>query len=139
MIAYLDSSSLVKLVVSEPESAEVDAVVRSASYVTSSRIAYPEVASAIARRHRASELDDATTRELMERLERRWSTIVILEFDEREAGRLSQVHPLRGADAIHVACAVALANTAGSAAVRFVSYDARQIEAAVAEGLSTVS
>lgn len=52
MILYLDTSSLVKVYIAEAGSDEVQALVASAAVVTTSRIAYPEMRAALARRRR---------------------------------------------------------------------------------------
>lgn len=54
MILYLDTSALVKLIISEPESEAVDALVAATEYVVTSVIAYAECRSAIPRAARSS-------------------------------------------------------------------------------------
>lgn len=52
MTLYLDTSSLVKLYVTEPGSDEVRALVDAAAIVATSSRAYPETRAALARRRR---------------------------------------------------------------------------------------
>ena len=136
MIVYLDSSALVKLLVVETDSDSVLAAVSAASIVASSRIAYAEAMAAIARRHREGKTDESTRDSLVARLDGFWNDIVVLEVDEREAGRLSLLHPLRGADAIHVAAALTLRTSVAPTPVWFIAFDQRLNAAASSEGLS---
>ena len=92
--------------------------------------------AAIARRHREGKTDESTRDSLVARLDKSWNDIVVLEVDEREAGRLSLIHPLRGADAIHVAAALTLHTSVFPTPVWFMSFDLRLNAAASSEGLS---
>ena len=137
MIVYLDTSALVKLYVAEDSSVDVRAHVRRAEQVASSRVAYPEARSALARRHREGAITAKGLRRAVSALDRDMGSLVVVELYggvARIAGELAERHALRGFDAIHLASALELARLLGSLP-RFVSFDDRQSEAAAAEGL----
>lgn len=110
-LVYFDSSALVKLVVEESGSELAVELWRTCDAAVSSRLAYPEVRAALAaarrgRRIDAPELDDA---------ERGWDTlwagtrpVELTSSVERHAGHLARDHALFGADAVHLASALAL-------------------------------
>ena len=138
MILYLDTSALVKLYVAEAGSTTVRSAVASASQVATSRVAYPEARSALARRHREGGLDAHTLHRLVADLERDLAACVVVEVSPEIAalaGSLAELHALRGFDALHVASAVRLGALA-AAPVQFLSFDARQVDGARAAGLT---
>ena len=134
MIAYLDSSALVKLFLVEDGSDAAREIWDSGLRIATSRVSHAELACAIAaairnRRYSAGRVDarvvDGTF--LRKRAE-------ILEPDEGvvdAAAVLGVRHGLRGIDAIHVASALELAELEPT----LVSWDERQRRAARAEGL----
>ncbi|MCC6625285.1 MAG: type II toxin-antitoxin system VapC family toxin [Deltaproteobacteria bacterium] len=135
---YLDTSALVKLYVREVDSDVVRALVRAATHVATSRIAYVEARAAFARRARERALSTRGLRQVVEVLERDLGAWVMVEASDevvRLAGELAERHALRGYDALHLASASALATWLSDAVV-FLAYDARLMAAATAEGLS---
>ena len=120
---YLDASAAVKLVVSEPQSASVRRFVGGQVTRISSRILAVELMRAVARASSAS-LDQA--RLLLEAME-------FVELDVEIAERAARLEPvgLRSLDAIHLASALAL----GDELDAFITYDARQADAARSLGL----
>jgi predicted nucleic acid-binding protein len=110
-IVYFDSSALVKLVVSEDGSDLADALWDACDAATSSRLAYPEVCWALAAAGSAHQLDPADVRDAQAMWDTLWSQLRPVELTaavEREAGRLARIHSLRGADAVHLASALAV-------------------------------
>ena len=108
-MAYLDSSALVKLYLSEPGRDEVEAALRRTEAVTTSVIAYAEVRATFARRLRNGELSDEEHAQVVEDFESDWAGVNELEVTPeiyRLAGELSVNHPLRGMDALHLASAL---------------------------------
>jgi predicted nucleic acid-binding protein len=110
-LVYFDSSALVKLVVEEPGSDLVANMWDGCDAAISSRLAYPEVRVALAAAGRGGDLgaDDLTTAE--QAWEDYWSSIRPVELTpavERHAGDLARPHSLRGADAVHLASALAV-------------------------------
>lgn len=148
---YFDASALVKLYVPESGSAWVERLATDRfsdeewrHTISMSRIAITETAAAIARRQRTRELTPNQQallyRRLLEDAQHRFQ---LLQTDERTldlATDLTQHHPLRGYDAVHLAAALLLRHvllTADLAAPVFVCADANLCVVAQAEGLMT--
>jgi uncharacterized protein len=112
-LVYFDSSALVKLVVDEAGSDLAADLWDGCDAALASRLAYPEVRAALAaagRNHDLSE-DDLDTAE--QAWEHYWAAVRPVELTaavERHAGQLARTHALRGADAVHLASALALAD-----------------------------
>jgi len=129
---FFDSSALAKRYVEEKGSERVQAILSSASTLAVSVICIPEIVSAMCRRRRErklsteeyqnakasllSDIDDATI-------------IGITQEVVAQAVALLEQFSLRGADALHVACASEWSTDL------FVSADNRQCAAARAHGL----
>lgn len=99
MIAYFDSSALVKLMVEEAGSEEAAALWDGADAVVSSRVAYPEVRAGLAaanRDHRLSATQFAEATRIWEEL---WSALRVVELSAelaQRAGDLAQEHASAG-------------------------------------------
>ena len=134
---YLDSSALAKLYLPEPDSAALDRVLQGRTDLLVSDLVVTEIVSAVARRRRAGGILGAATgpihRALLAHLQAGLYRAVDLSPGvHREAERLLlalEAIPLRAADALHVALALA----AGAASV--VTFDGRLAAAARALGL----
>ena len=134
-IVYLDTSALVKLVVHEPGSALVGALWDGADLVVTSRLADAEVRAALAGGRRSGRLDD--DRGATVEWDRLWPALHVLELGATvtaAAAVLVDKHPLRAADALHLASALALRSPDLVVAV----WDERLAAAARAEGLQVV-
>lgn len=110
---YFDSSALVKLVVDEADSDLVAEIWDGCDAALSSRLAYPEVRAALAAAVRNHDLDDTGRRTAERAWEEYWSSVRPVELTEsveRQSGLLARQHALRGADAVHLASALALAD-----------------------------
>lgn len=111
MTVYFDSSALVKLVVEEAGSDLVADIWDGCDAALSSRLAYPEVRAALAaagRNHNLDAVDLATAERAWEEY---WAAVRPVELSpavERHAGQLARSHSLRGADAVHLASALAI-------------------------------
>lgn len=127
-VLYLDSSAIVKLVASEPESASLTARIEEATTV-SSEIARVEVLRAIRR--------SGGKREMLERGREVIRRLGLLRVDGRVLDLAAEVEPadLRTLDAIHLASALVLGETLGA----FVTYDRRLVAAAEQAGLGVQS
>lgn len=122
---YLDASALVKLLVSEPETEALIALLAGDPTVISSRIAWVELRRVLGRQ---SETDaDQQLDGLME-------GVLAIELDEVIAVAAGGLAPptLRSLDAIHIASALA----AGDELTALVTYDRRMAAAAQASGLA---
>ena len=138
MILYLDTSALVKLLVEEPESELVVQLTEVSDTVVTSRIAYVEARSALARRRREKVLDAETHAHALKSLTQLWANLVTVELDEFRAGDLTGTHDLRAFDAIHLASALIVRAHARDVPFHFCSFDVRQRVAAAAEHLDVV-
>lgn len=136
LILYLDTSSLIKLYVEENGSSEIESLVREASLVCTSVIAYPEARSALARlcRERALSAEEHTLAKSF--LEEDWQRYLVLDVTSavwKSAGDLAEKHALRGFDSLHLASFLYLASAGLGEPVRFSSFDDRLNGAARAE------
>jgi len=124
-LVYLDSSALVKLVVHESGTDELRAWLSSHSAVVSSALAVTEVRRAIGRL--------STRRSLSDRARLVLDGVALLAVDSAVLEVAAGLKPpeLRTLDAIHVASALSL----GAELLAFVTYDARQADAASKAGL----
>jgi predicted nucleic acid-binding protein len=136
-LVYFDASALVKLVVEEAGTDLASAVWDGCDAALSSRLAYPEVRAALAASRRNEDLTAHQLRVAESMWEEFWSAIRPVELTpavERAAGRLARARALRGADAVHLASALALDTTDVVVAV----WDRRLHAGAVAERLAVV-
>ena len=127
MIAYADSSALVKLVVAEPESPALVEALSAYEFLVSSELAVVEVTRAAVR---AAGEGGATRAAVV------LDTVHLLRLDRRVLDRSARLGPVqvRSLDAIHVASALELGS-----GFEFVGYDDRLLAAATAAGLPTRS
>jgi uncharacterized protein len=133
-IVYFDASAFVKLILAEHGEDMVLALWNGCDAPVSSRLAYAEVCSAIAAAHRNHRLDAVHMLRGMRRWDTFWSLVRPVELTAdvgRHAGRLVRAHALRGADGVHLASALAIAD----ADLVVASWDRRLAGGALAEGL----
>lgn len=126
MTLYLDTSSLVKLYVTEPGSDVVRKLVDAATVVATSSIAYTETRAALARRRRERSLRPAAFASVKKTFEADWSKYVAVEVTLtlcREAGELAERYRLRAYDSVHLAAFAEVAREAGVRETRFSSFD----------------
>jgi uncharacterized protein len=127
LVAYLDSSALIKLVVPEPESAPLRAELAAWTRHATSALARTEVIRAAAR-------VDPAARALAGRVVQAVSLIAVTDnILDRAAGL--EPRALRSLDALHLASALSLEAVLGAV----VTYDTRLAEAAEAAGLDVVA
>jgi len=110
-IVYFDSSAFVKLVVEEDGSELAAALWDGCDAAVSSRLAYPEVRAALAAAGRLGRLAAKAQRDAEQGWEEFWAATRPVELTERvtrHAGDIAREHALRGADAVHLASALAL-------------------------------
>ena len=109
-LVYFDSSALVKLLVEEPGSDVAAALWDGCDAAFSSRLANPEVSAALAAAHRNHQLDDSQLGVARRTWSRFWGSmrpVELTESVEQHAAGLVAAHALRGADAVHLASALA--------------------------------
>jgi uncharacterized protein len=113
-IVYFDSSALVKLVVDEPGSELAAEIWDGCDAAVASRLAYPEVRAALAAASRNHDLDADGLAAAEQAWEDYWPAarpVELTQAVERNAGELASRHALRGADAVHLASALAVGDT----------------------------
>lgn len=138
MILYLDTSSLIKLYVAEAGSEEVRDLVDRASVVATSVVAFAEARSAFARLEREGTLSPEQHASVRGAFLRDWDSFLKIRVLRRvyeRAGELTEVHALRGFDAIHLASFLEVLDQADGDEVEFSAFDAR-LQAA-ARGVAT--
>lgn len=134
-IVYFDSSALVKLVLDETGSDIAASVWNACDVAVSSRLAYPEVCAALAAAGRHHDLTVSQASEALAEWRVFWASMRPVELSadvEQVAGELAARHRHRGADAVHLASALAL----GSPDVAIAVWDKRLHTGAVAAGLA---
>ena len=139
MIAYLDTSAVVKLYVEEAGAATVHRVVQAATQVGTSRVTYAEVRAAFARRARERGIAASAYKELIRSFEQEWETYVRVDVTEpliKLAGDLAERHALRAYDAIQLASALSLQRELQATPVGFVAADGSLLDAAAREQLA---
>ena len=135
MIAYLDTSAIVPLLIAEPWSDACRDLWDSADTVATSQIAYVEAAAALAMAQRLERITARQHSSALRLLDHLWAEVDLVEVDDdlvRRAGRLARDHGLRGYDAVHCAGAEQL----NDPDLVFVSGDRMLLAAATAIGLS---
>ncbi len=134
---FWDSSALVALLVSEPESPRRAGHLRADPIMAVWWATAVECESAVQRRVRDGSLDPAGARQARERLvdlAAAWHEVPPAASLRSLAVRLLRTHPLRAADALQLAAALHL-STALRHQVGFACADERLSEAAEIEGL----
>lgn len=111
MIAYLDTSAFVPLIIAEPTSDRCGRLWDDADRLVTTRLTFMESAAAMATAERIGRITDADhiagRRQMMEL----WAEFDVIELDEQlmiAASDAAGRHGLRGYDAVHFAAAAAL-------------------------------
>jgi uncharacterized protein len=133
-IIYFYSSALVKLLVEETGSDLAAGLWDGSDAAVASRLAYPEVRAALAAAARNHDLDEADLDVTEAAWEEYWAAVRPVELTaavEQQAGRLARQHGLPGADAVHLASALAI----GDSSLILAVWDRRLHAGASAAGL----
>lgn len=133
---FWDSSAIVPLVIREATSAEIAKLYAEDTQVVICWTTSVEVWAAISRRRREGALrspDIRKARERLSALRSAWAEVDDVEAIRERALRLVETHPLRAADAMQLAAALAALQDRPAGFV-FVTLDDRLGEAAEAEG-----
>lgn len=139
MIAYLDTSAILKLYLDEDGSDRVQRLLGDATAVCTLLISYAELRAALAQAVRMERLSAKDCEEQLLRFEADWLTLQVIAVDERlvrRAGELAARFGLRGYDSMHLA-AVEQANEAAGRIALFIfaAFDAALCRGAEALGL----
>ena len=108
MIAYVDTSALIALLVDEPGSQRASRLWDLADHVVAVRLIYAEARAALAQTTRMGRLASTDLTTTIDALDGLCANLDLLEVDEhrvRRAGEFAQHHALRGYDAVHLAAA----------------------------------
>jgi predicted nucleic acid-binding protein len=130
---YLDTSSAIKLYVSETGSDVVHALVGDAVVVATSSITYAETRAALARLRHDGALSVPKFTLAKREFEQQWPSFLKLDATDalcRTAGELAERYRLRGFDSVHLATFAEVAQRAGPRQTRFSSFDDRLNQAA---------
>jgi len=137
MIAYLDSSALVKRYVSESGTAEVGGLIVQAEAIGTAIISKAEVSAALAKAARMKLLPRAEAASALQVFNADWENLVRLQLAEvliSRASFLAWDHGLRGYDAVHLAAALFWQDMLGDP-VTLASFDRQLWDASKAAGL----
>jgi hypothetical protein len=132
VIAYFDTSAVVKLLIDEPGSATTERAWHATDARVCATVGYPETAAALGRAGRAGRLSPAGVGRAAVALAALWTSFHRAVVDDElasQAAELALTHGLRGFDAVHLAAAVATANL-------LVTADQSLLDAARSVGLS---
>ncbi|MDQ2751277.1 MAG: type II toxin-antitoxin system VapC family toxin [Actinomycetota bacterium] len=113
MIAYLDTSVLVPILIEESSSRACQRLWNDADDVVAARIGYVEISAALAAARRLGRLTTRQQRLALRSLDDVWSQMQIIEIDQplvTRAAHLADALSLRGYDAVHAAAAESVAN-----------------------------
>ncbi len=135
MIAYLDTSAFLKLLVEEPGTDQARPGWRWWDPAMSTIVLYAEARAALAQARRLGRLGPTEFAIARAELESRWEQMVGLACTPSvvsDAGELAETEALRGYDALHLATALAV----GEPELVFVTWDAELAAAARRNGLA---
>ena len=138
---YYDTSALVKQYLQEAGSKLVLELLKSGEKVYTASLTYAETHAAFSRRTREGRLTRETTKRLALRFDKDWESYDIVVLSEnvfRLARQMLYRHPLRSADAIHLASALLLARTSPRSSWSFVCAEGRLCDAAKSEGFQPI-
>jgi predicted nucleic acid-binding protein len=138
LILFLDTSALVKLYIAEPGSERMREFVARGEPVAVSVLAFAEIHATFRRRKREELLQSAELEELQLGFADDWEELTQIPVGSavlKLVPGLCERHPLRGADAVHLASALLLHQE--GLQVTFACSDRHLVGAAAAEGLDT--
>lgn len=138
---FWDASAIVPLVCREAQSARCRSWLRADAVVIVWAFAATEIVSALARKRRDGVLKPAVLMHAKQRLLKlgnAWSEVVQYDAVRARARRLLETHPLRAADALHLAAAL-VAFEERTTGIEFVTFDDRLSDAAEKEGFLVLS
>lgn len=137
MIAYLDSSAIIKLYIDdEVGSDELHEIAAGSAKLVTSRLSYVEVRAGLAAARRADRLDPTDHDRAVASFDEAWPAFSVLELTEAvgaRAGAIAEAYGLRVGDSIQLASILEL----DPSSVVMVAWDARLRAAARAAGVAT--
>jgi uncharacterized protein len=134
VIAYFDTSALLKLVIAEDGAEQARSLWQQAGEVVVSRLVWPEAVAALAAARRGRRVSDEGQQTATDRLRsclERCTVVSVADPLVDRAAELAAGSDLRAADAIHLATALAVVEADSV----FVTWDKRLRQAAAQAGL----
>jgi predicted nucleic acid-binding protein len=113
VIAYLDTSALIPLIIEEPGSKRAERVWDTAERVISVRLVYAEARATLAQAARLGRISTSELSDTVAALDDLYGQLALTEVDDvlvRRAGVLAELHALRGSGAVHLAAAERVAD-----------------------------
>lgn len=138
MIAYFDTSAIVKILVDEDGTDAARDHWAHASRALSSLLMYPETVASLAAARRNGRVDPGAYRLARARFESMWEEVIPVACGldtVRRAAHLAESDGLRGCDAIHLASALSV----GLSELVFVAWDRDLSRAARRNGLAVTA
>lgn len=138
---YFDTSALAKKYVIEAGSERIAQLMTEKSVMATSKLTYPEMLSALARRSKSGDISHTKFKELLTEFEADWNCLLIIDFQDELLGSIKRLigkYYLRAADSIHLASALWLKQSVKEN-VTFVASDVNLLNSAKAEKLSVVN
>ena len=132
MILFCDTSALIKLLIDEPESDQMQQASSDAEAIAVCRITWAEAMAAMARRQREDPMSGNDIDQARGRLIQNWNDLTIVEVGQNlveTAGRFADGFALRGYDSVQLAAAHELQRSTDQT-LTFASYDRRLKQAA---------
>lgn len=132
MILFCDTSALIKLLISEPQSDQMQQVSVQAEAIGVCRITWAEVMAGLARRQREDPVSSEDLEQARQHLIMSWQSFTIVEVSQmlvETAARFADGFALRGYDSVQLAAAHEL-NFTSAEPLTFASYDRRLNQAA---------
>lgn len=136
MITYVDTSTVIKLIIDERGSDRAQLIWDAAETLATVRLTAAEARATVAAAARSGRLTAAQQASAVKGLGLLWSSLHIIEVTAElveQAGDLAATHSLRGYDAVHLAAAIA------AGAEILTSADRRLCSAAQAAGLHVLN
>ncbi len=138
---YLDTSALVKKYVIENGTDRIRALLKNEKRVITSKLTYAEMCASFARKYREGGIEIKHYQKAWGSFINDWETLIRMEVREELfplIRRLTEVYPLRGADAIHLASALWVEESTRET-LTFVASDNNLLNTADLENLKTVN
>ena len=132
MLLFCDTSALIKLLIDQPDSAQIHQATERAGLIAACRITWAEAMAAMARRQRDDPTSADEIESARERLSMLWPSFIIVEVSQQlveAAGRFADGFALRGYDSVQLAAAHEL-HMSSEQPVTFACFDRRLNQAA---------
>ncbi|QPM67336.1 type II toxin-antitoxin system VapC family toxin [Atribacter laminatus] len=140
MIAYFDTSALIKFYIDEKDSDLVKETVKSSEVVFTSKISYVEMFSVFSRIKRDQAITENDYRRILKSFIVDWESYAVIEITNRIlniSSQLFEFYPLRSLDALHLGSALFTQKEVDED-IAFVCFDNRLWKAAKEENFKVI-